>query len=107
MTTWLVLLGVAVIAALVALGVGSTGIGFGDVVRVLVRPDASPAAEVVHQLRLPRVIAAFVTGGLLGLAGALMQILLRNPLADPYILGLSGGAATGALGAMTMAPSAV
>jgi iron complex transport system permease protein len=52
------------------------------------------------QLRLPRALAAFAVGGLLALAGALMQILLRNPLADPYVLGLSGGAAVGALGAM-------
>ncbi len=58
--------------------------------------------RVVLELRLPRVAAAFVTGGLLALAGALMQVLLRNPLADPYILGISGGAAVGALGAMLL-----
>src|SRR5699024_3705557 len=51
-------------------------------------------------LRLPRASAAFATGALLSLAGALMQVLLRNPLADPYVLGLSGGAAVGALAAM-------
>ncbi|WP_347278800.1 iron ABC transporter permease [Plasticicumulans sp.] len=56
-----------------------------------------PAALIVRELRLPRAFAAFVTGGLLALAGALMQVLLRNPLADPYVLGLSGGAAVGAL----------
>ncbi|WP_245751671.1 FecCD family ABC transporter permease [Marinospirillum celere] len=52
------------------------------------------------ELRLPRVLAAFAVGGLLAIAGALMQLLLRNPLADPYVLGLSGGAAVGALLAM-------
>jgi len=52
---------------------------------------------LVIELRLPRSLAAFATGALLGLAGALMQVLLRNPLADPYVLGVSGGAATGAL----------
>jgi iron complex transport system permease protein len=51
---------------------------------------------------LPRVLAAFACGGLLALAGALLQILLRNPLADPYILGVSGGAAVGALVAMLL-----
>jgi iron complex transport system permease protein len=56
----------------------------------------------VHQLRLPRALAAFGTGGLLALAGALMQVLLRNPLADPYVMGASGGAAVGALGAMLL-----
>jgi iron complex transport system permease protein len=48
-------------------------------------------------IRLPRALAAFTTGGMLALAGCLMQVLLRNPLADPYILGISGGAAVGAL----------
>ena len=48
--------------------------------------------------RLPRAVAAFACGGLLALAGALMQVLLRNLLADPYVLGISGGAAVGALG---------
>jgi iron complex transport system permease protein len=54
-------------------------------------------AQVVWELRLPRTATAFITGALLGIAGALMQVLLRNPLADPYILGVSGGASVGAL----------
>ncbi|MBP8194041.1 MAG: iron ABC transporter permease, partial [Azonexus sp.] len=53
--------------------------------------------EVVIELRLPRAIAGFACGGLLALAGALMQVLLRNPLADPYVLGISGGAGVGAM----------
>jgi iron complex transport system permease protein len=55
---------------------------------------------LVLELRLPRTLGAFATGGLLAVAGALMQVLLRNPLADPYVLGLSGGAAFAALLAM-------
>jgi iron complex transport system permease protein len=62
----------------------------------------SVAHQIVWQLRLPRVLAAFACGGLLALAGALLQVLLRNPLADPYILGVSGGAAVGALAAMLL-----
>ena len=58
------------------------------------------ARQVVLELRWPRTLAALVTGALLALAGGLMQVLLRNPLADPYVLGVSGGAATGALLAM-------
>ena len=46
---------------------------------------------------MPRVLSAFAIGGLLALSGVLMQVLLRNPLADPYIMGISGGAALGAL----------
>jgi iron complex transport system permease protein len=57
-------------------------------------------AQILWNLRLPRMATAFVTGALLGVAGALMQVLLRNPLADPYILGVSGGASVGALLAM-------
>ena len=53
--------------------------------------------SIVMELRLPRVLAAFAAGGLLALAGTLIQVLTRNPLADPYILGISGGAAVGAL----------
>jgi iron complex transport system permease protein len=60
------------------------------------------ATQVLWELRLPRLLAAFLTGGLLALAGVLMQVLLRNPLADPYVLGISGGAATGALAAMLL-----
>ena len=58
--------------------------------------------EVILTLRLPRALNAFSTGGLLALAGVLMQVLLRNPLADPYVLGISGGAAVAALGAMLL-----
>ena len=58
--------------------------------------------DIILRLRLPRALAAFGTGAALALAGALMQVLLRNPLADPYVLGTSGGAAVGALGAMLL-----
>ncbi|MEN1727927.1 MAG: iron ABC transporter permease [Pseudomonadota bacterium] len=58
--------------------------------------------RILIELRLPRAIAALLVGSLLATAGCLMQVLLRNPLADPYILGLSGGASTFALLAMMM-----
>ena len=86
----------------VALVVGSSAIAPADVLRVLLLPDGSADAEIVHGLRLPRALVAFGTGALLALAGALLQVLLRNPLADPYVLGASGGAAVGALGAMLL-----
>jgi iron complex transport system permease protein len=57
---------------------------------------------VVRSLRLPRALTGFACGGLLALAGALLQVLLRNPLADPYVLGISGGAAIGALLAIVL-----
>ena len=58
--------------------------------------------QIIWDLRLPRVLAAFACGGLLALAGLLLQVLLRNPLADPYMLGVSGGAGVGALLAMLL-----
>jgi iron complex transport system permease protein len=84
-----------------ALAAGSIAVGAGDVLSALLGQPA-PGADVVLQLRLPRALAAFACGGLLALAGALMQVLLRNPLADPYILGISGGAGVGALFAMLL-----
>ena len=104
---WLVLAGAAIAALVIALSVGSSQIPAADVVRLLFYPLDNAASEVIHQLRLPRALSAFATGGLLALAGALMQVLLRNPLADPYILGLSGGAAVGALGAMLLGVGAL
>ncbi len=61
---------------------------------------------IVWELRAPRAVMAFITGGLLALAGALMQVLLRNPLAEPYILGVSGGASVAALSVMVLGLSA-
>lgn len=81
---------------IVGLSVGSVKMPVADVVAGLFDPSA-PGASVIRDLRLPRTLAAFACGGLLALAGALMQVLLRNPLADPYILGISGGAGVGAL----------
>lgn len=69
--------------------------------------DADGGSQIVLQLRLPRALAAFACGGLLALAGALMQVLLRNPLADPYVLGISGGAGVGAMLAMLLGLSAI
>ena len=90
----LTLMSVGAIA--IGLSVGSVKMSFGDVMAGLFDP-AAPTASVIRDLRLPRTLAAFACGGLLALAGALMQVLLRNPLADPYILGISGGAGVGAL----------
>lgn len=85
------------IAFFVALAVGSVHLPLRGVIEALGGGADPLTRTLVLQLRLPRAVTAFATGGLLALAGALMQVLLRNPLADPYILGVSGGAAAGAL----------
>jgi iron complex transport system permease protein len=63
--------------------------------------------DVILTLRLPRALAAFGCGALLALAGALLQALLRNPLADPFVLGISGGAGTLLLLAMLLGLSGI
>lgn len=95
----LAFLGVASLA--VALAVGSIALPLRDVLAALTGA-ATPSGAIVLDLRLPRALAGFACGGLLALAGALMQVLLRNPLADPYVLGISGGAGVGALSAMLL-----
>lgn len=104
---WLLLAVLAGAALLLALASGSLAIAPADVLRLLWQPDGGSASQVLNTLRLPRALAAFGVGGLLAVAGALMQVLLRNPLADPYVLGISGGAAVGALLALLLAGSAL
>lgn len=96
------LAGALLLTLAIALGCGSAEPALADVPRLLLWPDDSLGADILHTLRLPRALAAIGTGALLALAGALMQILLRNPLADPYVLGLSGGSALGALGVIAL-----
>lgn len=91
---------IALLAVLFALAIGSVTIAPAELWRVVLGEGSTLHRTLVFELRLPRTLAAFATGGLLAVAGALMQVLLRNPLADPYVLGLSGGAAVGALLAM-------
>jgi len=65
----------------------------------------SPAADIVLRVRLPRVVLAALVGASLAVAGVLFQALLRNPLADPFVLGVSGGAAVGGIAAMSLGAS--
>ncbi|MGC8119809.1 FecCD family ABC transporter permease [Marinobacter sp. VGCF2001] len=98
----LVLLLLAGAACVFALAVGSVAVTPSELWQVMTGQGEPLSRTLVLELRLPRALSAFAAGGLLAMAGALMQVLLRNPLADPYVLGLSGGAATGALLAMLL-----
>jgi len=91
------LLAVAAGAALFALGVGAAPVGLADAVAVVFGEGEPVQRAVVLDIRLPRVLLALLLGGALAAAGAVFQALLRNPLADPYILGVSSGAALGAV----------
>ncbi|MBU9763755.1 iron ABC transporter permease [Mycobacterium sp. TNTM28] len=98
--TPLVLAGLAaavVVLALLGLALGPVRVPLADTVRVLLGAEASdPRWQViVANLRLPRVLTALAAGAALGVAGLQLQTLFRNPLADPYILGVSSGASLG------------
>lgn len=92
-------------ALLTAVCIGSGNAGPRELIDLLSGADDPAARDVLLRLRLPRALAAFGTGASLSLAGVLMQVLLRNPLADPYILGTSGGAAVATLTAMLLGAS--
>lgn len=85
-----------------ALSVGSVAIPLETLVRVLTGEETGIARKVLLDLRVPRAAAAFFAGGLLAVSGALIQVLLRNPLGDPYVLGISGGAAVLALATIAL-----
>ncbi len=91
-----ILVGSVVLVAVMALAVvaGSTGIDFARALDSSITPNED--ALILFEARLPRVVLGAIAGAGLGAAGAALQALLRNPLADPYVLGTSGGAALGA-----------
>lgn len=100
-----ILLGL-VLCSLLSLGLalyaGSVSVSAHDLWTLLGGAPEPLAEAVLLNLRLPRALTSFALGGLLTLSGIYMQVLLRNPLADPYIMGTSGGAAVAALGAMLL-----
>jgi iron complex transport system permease protein len=100
--TTLLLSAVLIVSAILAISAGSSGTNFLETISILAgnsNPD-SVTGTIIWQIRLPRVILAAFVGGTLALGGLVFQALLRNPLAEPYILGISGGSAIGAILAM-------
>lgn len=91
---WLLLLTIG--ALLTGLGLGAVRLAPGAVVAALFDPSAA-AGIIIRELRLPRVLLGFLVGGSLAVSGAVLQALIQNPLADPYLLGVSGGAAIAAV----------
>ena len=98
------LAGAVFLAALLS---GSSPIPLREALGVLLGGGDETTRNVLLALRLPRVLAAFGVGSLLALSGVLLQALFRNALADPYVLGVSGGAGVGALLAMMAGAAAV
>ncbi len=90
----------SLVMLLLSLRFGSTRIEWPIIFNSLLQNESSLSGKIIMDIRLPQALTAFCVGGLLALAGSLQQVLLRNPLADPYVLGTAGGAAVGALLAM-------
>jgi iron complex transport system permease protein len=85
------------LAAAIGLAVGPSALSPAEVWSALTGEAEGATADIVLRVRLPRVVLAALVGASLAVAGTLFQALLRNPLADPYILGVSGGAALGGI----------
>jgi iron complex transport system permease protein len=89
-------------AIVLAVATGAARLPLADVLAALTGGGDAATRTIVLELRLPRVVLALVAGGGLATAGAVFQALLRNPLAEPYVLGVAGGAAVGAVAALTL-----
>jgi iron complex transport system permease protein len=93
---WLWLLGaLALLAAVCALFIGPSGISLGKICQALWSRQGGIEHSIVWNIRLPRLLLGFAIGGALSLAGVILQGMFRNPLVEPYTLGISGGAAVG------------
>jgi iron complex transport system permease protein len=98
----LVALGILAFAALLSLAVGARSIPLGEVVDALLREGSSQNETIIRSLRVPRTLLGIVVGAALGVAGALMQALTRNPLADPGLLGVNAGASAAVVIALAL-----
>jgi iron complex transport system permease protein len=96
------LIAALLLASLLGVRFGSVPLTTGDVLGVLAGGGDDVQRDIVMRFRLPRVLLGMLVGGGLALAGATFQALLRNPLAEPYILGISGGASLGAVSVLAL-----
>ncbi|MEP9398740.1 iron ABC transporter permease [Mesorhizobium sp. KR2-14] len=104
----LFLLGVTVLLLFgLSLTVGPAAIGFGESIAALFSDKAEPMALIMQEIRLPRALLGLMIGATLGLSGAVLQGYLRNPLAEPALLGVSASASLGAVIAIYTGFSAV
>lgn len=116
---WLMIAGMLIVllaAVVAAVSVGAVALPFDRVVRIivhhlasgLVTPDWTPTEDqIVWDFRLPRVLLAVIVGAALSVSGTALQAIVRNPLADPYIFGVSSGASVGAVAVLTLGSAVV
>ncbi|MDQ3674541.1 MAG: iron ABC transporter permease, partial [Gemmatimonadota bacterium] len=94
---WIALVGALILTVMIAIANGAISLSLTAVIDALVGRGDSTAVAIVRDLRLPRALLGGLVGAGLGASGAALQGALRNPLAEPYLLGVSGGAAVGAV----------
>ena len=90
-----VLLVILISVSLLSMFVGASDVGISNFFDILLNQQDTPAYSILFRIRLPRIILGFAVGGALSLAGVILQGLFRNPLVEPYTLGISGGASLG------------
>lgn len=90
------LLALLILISLIRITSGEWEIPFSEVIKFLFQGDSSAQSIIIRSVRLPRILSSILTGGLLSVAGVVLQALLANPLAEPYTLGIASGAAFGA-----------
>lgn len=100
----LLLLMILAALAVVSVAIGSAGYSVPEILKAVVSPDQSPIKIIVLSLRLPRMILAILIGASLAASGALLQSVMRNPLADPGTIGVSAGAGTAATTILLLFP---
>lgn len=100
--SWLGLAGTLVVAVLIGVAGGAVPMPLDEVWRALLGVGDDTQVAIVRALRLPRVVLGMAVGAGLAVSGTALQATLRNPLAEPYLLGVSGGAAAGAVLAVTL-----
>lgn len=92
----------SIIIFFIGLSVGSTSVAFSEIIQILFGSGSGPNEQIILDIRLPRVMYAMLVGGGLSIAGAVFQAILLNPLAEPYILGISSGGTFGAVLSMLL-----
>ena len=95
----------AVLGAFLSLTKGSSVITMSQIVELLLNPGTDPQSQIIWNIRMPRTIVGALVGINLSLSGAILQAIMRNPLADPHIIGISSGAALAGVVIMILFPA--
>ncbi len=102
-----ILTSLCIICALISISIGATHISVAEIIKTILSDEQTPQSSIIFKIRLPRIILGFSVGGALSLSGVILQGVFRNPLVEPYTLGISGGASLGVCLAIVLKLTAV